>query len=178
MEILVRNAEGNVPESERDYAAKKFGNLDKYFKKATKVEMVHSQVRDEHQLEVTVFADEFTVRGEERDKSLHACIDRVSHVLEKRLRRLKSKLIDVHRRKGNKDVPPALVEDRPGDESTDGRIVQRKTFENKPMSAEEAILEMELIGHDWFLFTNAETNAPSVIWKKSTGGYGLLEPEP
>lgn len=176
MELLVRNAEGNVPERHRDYAAKKLSRLERFFHKATKVEMVHSEQKGRHRLEVTVFADSFTIRGDETDESMHACIDRVSDKLENRLRRLKSRLVDSHRRGGLKTLPPALVEEDEH-ELEHASILERKRFLLKDMSADEAALQMELVDHPFFVFRDADTGAFAVIYKRKDGNYGMLEPE-
>ena len=178
MELLVRNAEGNVPQSQRDYAAKKLGKLERFFRKATKVEMVHHEQKGEHRLEVTVFADSFTLRGDERDASLHACIDKVSDQLEKRLRKLKTRIIDSHRRGGAKEIPPALMEPHEdGHVEEHGKVMEKKRFLAKDMSVEEAALQMELIDHSFFVFRNAESGQFAVLYKRKDGNYGILEPE-
>lgn len=176
MELQVRNAQGNVPERHREYAAKKLGKLDKYFNKASRVEMVHQEQKGKHKLEVTVFADQFTIRSEENDASLRACIDRVAEKLEKRLSSLKGRLVDAHRRKGAKKIPAALMESPPK-RDTGPKIVERKQFVVKPMSPEEASLQMELIGHPFFVFQNSETGQIAVLYKRKRGTYGLIEPE-
>ena len=176
MELLVRNAEGNVPDRHRDYAAKKLSKLERFFNKATKVEMVHSEQKGRHRLEVTVFADSFTVRGDESDESMRACIDRVSDKLENRLRKLKSRLIDSHRRGGAKDLPPALVEELE-DQEEHATITERKQFLVKDMSTDEAALQMELVDHPFFVFRDADSGEFAVIYKRKDGNYGVLEPE-
>jgi putative sigma-54 modulation protein len=176
MELLVRNAEGNVPERHRDYAAKKLSRLERFFHKATKVEMVHTEQKGRHRLEVTVFADNFTVRGDETDESMHACIDRVSDKLERRLRRLKSRLIDSHRRGGVKTLPPALIEEETHDDEQ-GTITERKRFLIKDMTSDEAALQMELVDHPFFVFRNADSGQFAVLYKRKDGNYGMLEPE-
>lgn len=179
MELIIRSAEGTVPERDREYASKRLSKLERFFEKATKAELVHHEQRGRHRLEVTVYADEFTVRGEEQDVSLRACIDKVSEILETRLRNLKGKLVDAHRRRGTTKIPPALIEgDVETSEAGKDQIVERKRFERKPMSPEEAILEMELLGHPFFVFENAETGDISVLYKRKDGAYGILEPEP
>lgn len=175
MELLVRNAEGNVPVRHRDYAAKKLSKLERFFHKATKVEMVHSEQKGRHRLEVTVFADSFTIRGDESDESMRACIDRVSEKLENRLRRLKSRLIDSHRRGGVKTLPPALVEEE--EHSDHASIKERKRFLVKDMSTDEAALQMELVDHPFFVFRDADSGEFAVIYKRKDGNYGVLEPE-
>ena len=177
MELLVRNAEGNVPDRHRDYAAKKLSKLERFFHKATKVEMVHSEQKGRHRLEVTVFADSYTVRGDESDESMRACIDRVSDKLESRLRRLKSRLVDSHRKGGAKTLPPALIEeeDHADEHAT---VTERKKFLIKDMTIDEAALQMELVDHPFFVYRDADSGEFAVIYKRKDGNYGLLEPEP
>lgn len=178
MELLVRNAEGNVPQNQREYAAKKLTKLERFFHKPTKVEMVHSEQKGQHRLEITLFADNFTIRGEEQDSSLHACIDRVSDKLETRLRKLKKRIIDSHRRGGAKEYPYGLLEEN-GEvhEDDHAKIVERKQFLIKDMSTEEAGLQMELIDHTFFVFRNRDSGNFAVLYKRKDGNYGILEPE-
>lgn len=185
MEILVRNVEGNVPEKQRAYAAKKLSKLNKYFNKATKVEMVHSEQKGRHHLEVTVFADEFTIRGEEKDISLRACIDKVYQKLEARLRNLKGKLIDAHRRRGVKQIPPALTKEVKPTKKTIKKTksvpaksgVTRRKVSLKLMSSDEAALQMELLGQNFFVFRDADNESLSVIYKIRASKYGIVEVE-
>ena len=177
MDVLVRNAEGNVNPQDREYAAKKLGRLDRYFNAAQKVEMVHREEKNGHRIEITVFADGLTVRGEESDSDLRAAIDRVSDKLETRLRKLKGRLLRSHRRRGNNTLPPALAEDPVEEEETHIEIRERKQFLLKPMSPDEAALQMEMVDHPFFIFKNEDTNAIAVLYKRRNGHYGLIEPE-
>jgi putative sigma-54 modulation protein len=178
LEILIRNAEGNVPQPQREYAARKLGKLERYFNKASKVEMVHRESKGTHQLEVTVFADSFTIRGEEHDASLHACIDKVSEKLEARLRRLKKRLVDSHRKGGSRQIPPALLEPHEEEHAEEHpNVVEHKHFLVKDMSAEEAALQMELVDHPFFVFRDAQSGNFAVLYKRKDGNYGMLRPE-
>lgn len=177
MDVLVRNAEGNVSSDDREYAAKKLGRLDRYFNAAQKVEMVHREDKNGHRIEITVFADGMTVRGEENDANLRAAIDRVSDKLETRLRKLKGRLIQSHRRRGNAPLPPALEEDHQEEEEAHIEIRERKQFLLKPMSLDEAALQMEMVDHPFFVFKNEETNGVAVLYKRRDGRYGIIEPE-
>ena len=176
MEILVRNAEGNLTQEDRDYAAKKLGRLDRYFHAAKRVELVHREFRQGHRIEATVFADGFTLRGEVSNGSVRAAIDKVADKLESRLRRLKTKLIKSHRHKGNA-VPAALVELPEQQEGQEPVVTEHKRIVLKPMSVEEASLQMELVGHPFFMFRNAETDQTEVLYKRDDGHYGLLSPQ-
>lgn len=179
MEVLVRNAEGNVSQNDRDYAAKKLGRLDRFFHSAQKVEMVHKEDKNgNHRVEITVFADGFTVRGEERDLSLQAAIDKVSEKLEGRLRKLKGRLVKAHRRRGT--APPATleeIEDHDGHHDLPINVSERKSFVLKPMSIEEASLQMEMVDHPFFVFKDEANGSLSVLYKKGENKYGLIVPE-
>jgi len=176
MEVLVRNAEGNVSTHHREYAAKKLGKLDRFFQSAQRVEMVHREEKNGHRIEITVFADGYTIRGEEHDLDLHAAIDRVSDKLENRLRKLKGRLVDAHRKRGNGVMPPALEEPT---EEAEARveIKEQKHFLLKPMSRDEAGLQMEMVDHPFYIFKNEDTQTVEVLYKRKDGKYGLLQPE-
>ena len=179
MEVLVRNAEGNLETPDREYAAKKLGRLDRYFNSANKVEMVHREEKLTHRVEITVFADGMYFRGEESDASLRAAIDKVSHKLEVRMQRFKSRLMDRHKRRGIK-APPALAEVPVSDETNSNHhltIKERKVFLLKPMSTDEAALQMEMIDHNFFVYRNEDNNQMEVLYKRRDGKYGLLQPE-
>ncbi|MFW5697140.1 MAG: ribosome hibernation-promoting factor, HPF/YfiA family [Fimbriimonadaceae bacterium] len=175
MEVLVRNAEGNLKQKDRDYAAKKLGKLDRYFGSARRVEIVHKEEKHEHVVEITVFADGHILRGEEQDESVTAAIDKVADKMENRLRRLKSRLVKSHRKRGLK--APIMEEQIEDDhEEADGVPVDVKKFLLKPMSVEEAALQMEMVGHPFFVFMNEETKQTEVLYKRKNGHYGLLSP--
>ncbi|MEQ1823035.1 MAG: ribosome-associated translation inhibitor RaiA [Fimbriimonadaceae bacterium] len=176
MEVLVRNAEGNVSAQDREYAAKKLGRLDRFFNAAQRVEMVHRTDKLGHRVEITVFADGYTIRGEEHDANLLAAIDKVGDKLEGRLRKLKTRLVDSHRKRGTEKLPPGLEE--PHHEEHHVEIKERKTFLLKPMSPDEAALQLEMVDHPFFIFRNEDTNRISVLYRRKDGRYGLLEPEP
>lgn len=179
MEVLVRNAEGNLSQQDREYAAKKLGKLGRYFNAATKVEIVHREEKLQHKpchrIEVTVHADGLYMHGEEKDVSLNAAIDKVADKIENRLRRLKTKIVRSHRHKGR--PVPAIYDELPDieEEHTNG-VVERKRFVMKPMSMEEALLQLELSGQSFFLF-RTEGGKTELLYKRDGGGYGLLSPE-
>lgn len=177
MEVLVRNAEGNVSTKDREYAAKKLGRLDRYFHSANKVEMVHRSEKLGHRIEITVFADGHIIRGEEHDADLHAAIDKVSDKLETRLRKLKGRLIDSHRRKGNHVLPVGLEEAHPDEEEHRIEIRERKRFLLKPMTADEAALHLEMVDHPFYVFKNLDGGHICVLYRRKDGKYGVIEPE-
>lgn len=178
MEVLVRNAEGNVSKHDREYAASKLGRLDRYFHQAQKVEMVHREEKGMHRIEITVFADGLTVRGEETEVTLQAAIDKVKDKMETRLRKLKGRLIHNHRRKGT-PLAPALAEEPTMDDAMNGSLIaikERKTLDLRPMTLDEAALQMEMVDHPFFVFRNGETGKVEVLYRRRDGTYGLLQP--
>lgn len=180
MEVFVRNADGVVTEKDKEYARAKLGRLDRYFHQAQKVEMVHKSERDLHHIEITVFADGLTIRGEEYDTSLAAAIDRVHDKLEARLRKFKGRLIDRHRRNGN-HVPKGLVEHVEPEHEEPAHhlaIAERKHFLLKPMSLDEAALQLEMADQPFYVFKNEATQQFEVLYRRKDGKYGLMQPEP
>ncbi len=182
MELLIRNAEGNLSAHDREYAASKLGRLDRYFNKASRVELVHRELhhgkRESHKIEVTIFADGMTVRGEEEDASITAAIDIVGEKLENRLRRIKKRLVNKYRHSGD-SIPKGFAEAEPEHDEADEHVVikERKQFLVKPQTIDEAALEMDLLGYPFFVFKNEHTNRVEVLYRRKGGTYGLLEPE-
>ncbi|MCW5936456.1 MAG: ribosome-associated translation inhibitor RaiA [Fimbriimonadaceae bacterium] len=177
MELLVRNAEGNLTEKDKEYAAKKLGRLDRYFSAADKVEMVHREEKRGHRIEVTVFADGLYLHASETETTTHAAIDRIADKMENRLRRLKTRLVDAHKKRG-RAVATALeeVESVPLEDEEVGDVREERRFSMKPMSVEEAILQIELGDHPFFLFRNQDSQQTELLYKLDGGGYGLLIP--
>ncbi|MBL8040215.1 MAG: ribosome-associated translation inhibitor RaiA [Chthonomonas sp.] len=179
MEVLIRNAEGNLSTPDREYAAKKLGRLDRYFNQAQKVEIVHRELKlGRHRIEVTVFADGYTVRGEEDDQNIRAAIDLVSDKLENRLRRLHRRMHDSYRRRGH--AAPRAIAELPAESEPDEipfSIAERKQFLIHAMSPEEAALQLEMVGHPFYIFRNETTHAIEVLYQRKDGKYGLLQPE-
>ncbi|MBX3119617.1 MAG: ribosome-associated translation inhibitor RaiA [Fimbriimonadaceae bacterium] len=175
MELLVRNAEGNLSLHDREYAAKKLSKLERHFSKAQKVEMVHREDKSGHTLEVTVFADGLMVRGEEHDESIQAAIDKLSSKLETRMRRLKGRIQDRHRSRGHYVAPSTGLEADLEEPAPPPFDIRR--FPIKPMNREEAILEYELMDFPLFVFRNQDTNGIEVLYKRKNGRYGLMQPE-
>ncbi|MBS1706107.1 MAG: ribosome-associated translation inhibitor RaiA [Armatimonadetes bacterium] len=176
MEVLVRNAEGNLTERDREYASQKLGRLNRFFNQAQRVEIVHRESKQGHRIEVTVFADGYTIRGEETDESIRAAIDLVSDKLDQRLRRLKKRIHDSYYKRGHK-APFAVVEPEEEVPQQVFEIAERKQFLIKPMSVEEAALQLEMVDHSFFIFRNEENGSIEVLYRRKDGRYGLLQPE-
>ncbi len=131
-----------------------------------------------HCIEVTVLADGYTIRSEEHDESLRAAIDKVSDKLENRLRRLKGRMIASHRKTNVNAAEKlsTLIQNETQKEEEPVKIKERKTFHMKPISYEEAALQMEMVDHPFYVFHCEESGRLEVLYKRKDGHYGLIQP--
>ena len=163
-----------VTEALKEVTSKKLKRLDKYFNKGVEGNVVYSTERNWKILEITIDLPGTILRAEEASDDMYAAIDKAVDVLERQIRKYKTKL--QRRQQTGKTIrfenvmPLEEEKERP-------RIVRTKRFAMKPMSAEEAVLQMELLGHNFFVFRNAESEEVSVVYKRKDGNYGLIEPE-
>ena len=173
MKYNIRGDKMVVTDAIRDYAETKLGKLEKYFKDDEVTANVLTRVRGNAQIvEVTIPTSKFVLRSEEENEDLYAAIDLVSDKLERQIRKNKTRL--------NRNVKDNVKEfnfdfDVEDEEQSKEKIVKRKNIEMKPMDEEEAILEMELLGHSFFVYKDMDTNKTCVLYKRKDGDYGLIE---
>jgi putative sigma-54 modulation protein len=154
--------------------------LSRYFRSVREAHVTHLEQRGRHQLEVQLDLDGILIRAEERNQDLHIATDAVVNKLEEQVKRLKGK-IRSHR--GKADAPTvatvtsalAELDDDEVPETPPAIVARKKRFAIKPMSVDEAVLQMELLHHDFFAFLNADTDLVSVIYRRRDGNFGLLE---
>ena len=174
MKYNIRGDKMVVTEAIRDYAEEKLGKLEKYFKDDDITANVLTRVRGNSQIvEVTIPTSKFVLRSEEENEDLYAAIDLVSDKLERQIRKNKTRLnrnVKENAREFNFDY---VIEE--AEEEAKEKIVKRKNIEMKPMDEEEAILEMELLGHSFFVYKDMDTNNVCVLYKRKDGDYGLIE---
>ncbi len=172
MNINIRGDKIEVTDSIKNYVKEKLARLDKYFDEPSKMNAhVLIRVRNGNQIiEVTIPTAKFTLRAEEKNADLYAAIDLVIDVLERQIRKNKTKL---NRRRVSEPMSFAILEDSE-EEEDECSIVKRKNIESKPMGEEEAILQMELLGHDFFVFKNVDEECISVLYKRKDGNYGII----
>lgn len=174
MKYNIRGDRMVVTDAIRDYAEEKLGRLEKYFKDDDITANVLTRVRGNSQIvEVTIPTSKFVLRSEEENEDLYAAIDLVSDKLERQIRKNKTRLnrnVKENVKEFNFDYVLEDVE-----EEAKERIVKRKNIEMKPMDEEEAILEMELLGHSFFVYKDMDTNNTCVLYKRKDGDYGLIE---
>lgn len=173
MEILVRGSKVEITDSMKSYVKEKLSKLDKYIvdqkAKATVLVKVRSYTQ---KVEVTIPLKTLILRAEEEQEDFYAAVDLIINKLERQIRKNKAKLQSRNKAKTKEfnvdDLIP--IED-------DSEVVKRKKIDVKPMSSEEAILQMELLGHDFYVYRDSETNAVNVVYKRKEKGYGVIESE-
>lgn len=172
MEILIRGDKLVVTDAIKAHIEEKIGKLDKYFDNASSIKAhVVIRVKDNDQIiEVTIPTNRFTLRAEEKHSDLYAAVNLMVDKLERQIRKNKTRL----NAKLKKEPKSELVFDFDEPDENASKIVKRKTLDIKPMDEEEAILQMELLGHDFFVFKNIDEECISVLYKRKDGAYGII----
>ena len=173
MKLNIRGNKMDITPSIKSYIEEKIGRLDKYLENPDEITAtVVTRVRGKDQIvEVTIPIKKIILRGEESHSDLYAAIDLVSDKLERQIRKNKTKM----KKSSQKDSIMSfnLAFEEPEEE--ENKIVKRKEVEMKPMSEEEAILQMELLGHDFYVFKDTKTDHVSIIYKRKDNDYGIIE---
>lgn len=171
MEVNIRGDKLVVTKAIKDYITDKLSKLDKYFEEAAKIKasVIIRVKNDEEIIEVTVPTSKFTLRAEEKHSDLYAAIDLVVDKLERQIRKNKTKLNNKYKNILQFD----LNTDTEVEEDL-AKIIKRKNISTKPMDEEEAILQMELLNHDFFVFKNVDEECVSVIYKRKDNDYGII----
>lgn len=159
-----------VTKSIKDYITEKMERLNKYFENADslKATVIVRVKNGEQIIEVTVPTNKFTLRAEEKHVDLYAAIDLVIDKLEGQIRKNKTKLHNKYKSVVQVDMIPEVEEEETS------KIVKRKNIDSKPMDEEEAVLQMELLNHDFFVFKNIDEECVSVMYKRRDGNYGII----
>lgn len=173
MKFTIYGKNMHISEGLKDTLKKKFEKFDRYFAKETEVFATFSKEKNNCMLEVTIPINRTILRAEERSEDLAGCIEAVIDKLEGQLRKQKTKL---QKRYANEMVNLDLDEVEDWEEDEQSKVVRTKKFAVKPMSVEEATLQMEMLGHSFFVFLNAETDDVNVVYMRKDGNYGLIEP--
>ena len=173
MKFNIHGRKIEVTDAIKSYIEEKIGRLDKYFENPDDITATALiKLRGNAQVvEVTINANSYILRGEEDNKDLYASIDIVSDKIERQIRKNKTRM--SRGKESLKDFSFNFEELE--DNTSKNDIVKRKTIDSKPMSEEEAILQMELLGHEFFVFKNSDTNSVNVVYKRKDLNYGLLE---
>ena len=176
MEIIIRGDKIEVTDAMKDYINEKLKKLDKYLEKSEDVRAsVVIKIKGHQQtVEITIPLKNFIIRSEETQEDFYAAVDKAIDIMERQIRKNKTK-IKAKETKTKYDFSIIDIEEEDLEEPT--TIIKRKTVEVKPMDEEEAILQLELLGHEFYLFKNIATDKEAVVYKRKNGGYGLIEAE-
>ena len=169
--IIGKNIE--VTEALKSTVEKKIDRLSKYFTDNTEIHVTFGVEKDRQKIEVTIPMKGSIIRAEQASDDMYVSIDLVVDIIERQVRKYKNKLIQQKQSSGF--FQPAFVEENTDDEEI--KIFRSKHFAVKPMDPEEACLQMEMLGHDFYVFRNVETNEVNVVYKRKGHTYGLIEPE-
>ena len=152
----------------------KIGKLEKYFTPETEVHVTLSVEKDRQKIEVTIPVKGTVIRSEQISSDMYVSIDLVEEIIERQLKKYKTKLVDKKQSAGffSQDF---IEKDYMDEEEV--KIVRSKKFDIKPMYPEDACIQMELLGHGFYVFVNAETDQVNVVYKRKGGTYGIIEPE-
>lgn len=155
------------------YVLKKIAKLDKFFNDDANSTVTLSAQKDKHRAEITVFYGGMVYRAEILSEDLYNSIDRAVELMERQIRKQKTKL-EKRLKTGAFKIPETSSEPVVEEES-EFKIVKTKTYENKPMSPDEAILQMNILGHNFYIFNNSSNGDVNVVYKRKDGNYGLIE---
>ncbi len=176
MKYNIRGDKLEVTDAINNYVESKLDRLNKYFKEDNILANVLLRVRGNSQIiEVTIPTDKFILRSEEEDKDLYAAIDLVTDKLERQIRKNKTRLSKQTSDNKFKEFNFDYETDEHEESSEEETIVKRKKLEMKPMDEEEAILEMNLLGHEFFVYKDMHTDQINVLYRRKDGNYGLIE---
>ncbi len=176
MELVIHGDKIRVTKAMKEYLEDKLSRLDKYLENSSNVHaniIVKVNGRDQT-VEITIPLKSFILRSEETQEDFYAAVDKTIDKLERQIRKNKTKLMSKQA-KPSYDFIFANIEEEEKEENH--KIVKRKTIEVKPMNEEEAILQMELLGHEFYMFKDADTGKPAVIYKRKDENYGIIESE-
>ena len=154
----------------------KLSKLEKYFKPDTDVNVTLSVEKERQKIEVTIPTKGHTIRAEEVSNDMYVSIDLVEETLERQLIKYRTKIISK-KMNAAANFKAEYLEEKFEDDEEEIKIVRSKRYDLKPMYPEDACIQMELLGHDFYVFCNAETDEVNVVYKRKNGSYGLIEPE-
>jgi len=173
MKVQVRGRNIEVTDALKDYVVKRVGKLDRFIDNLGDAQVTMTVEKDSHRIEVTIPVNGMILRGEESTGDMYTSTDLVVEKLEKQIQKYKGKL----QKRGIRVMSvqkPSAADDT---EEEAPKLVRTKRFAIKPMPVEEAVLQMNLLGHNFFVFSNAETEQVNVVYKRKDGNFGIIEPE-
>ena len=173
MKFIIIGKNIDVTPGLKDAVESKLGKLQRYFTPDTEIHVTLSVQKEHQKIEVTIPVKGNIIRSEQESDDMYVSIDLVEEVIERQLRKYKNKL--VARQQGGCNFQKEFLEKEADDQEVN--IIRTKKFDIKPMYPEDACIQMELLGHNFFVFVNAETDQVNVVYKRKGNTYGLIEPE-
>ncbi|ENQ3105951.1 sigma 54 modulation protein /SSU ribosomal protein S30P [Bacillus sp. 491mf] len=178
MKFNIRGENIEVTPALKEYVEKKLSKLERYFDTFPEIKVNLKVYSDKQRVEVTIPFPDLLLRAEETNSDMYAAIDLVVDKLERQIRKHKTKVNRKLREKGSVKAMLILPDQPTAQEEVaedELELVRTKRFDLKPMDVEEAILQMDMLGHNFFVFTNSETNETNVVYGRKDGKYGLIE---
>lgn len=172
MKYIISGRNIEITDGLKDAVIEKIGKLERYFTEDTEAKITLSVEKDRQKIEVTIPVKGSTIRAEQTSTDMYVSIDLVEETIERQLKKYKTRL--TAREQAASFTDSYIDEDY--EESSEIRIVKTKRFGIKPMNAEEACLQMELLGHSFYVFCNDQTDEVNVVYKRKDGAFGLIEP--
>ena len=174
MRYIISGKNIDITPGLREAAENKIGKLERYFSPDTEVQVTMSVEKGRQKIEVTIPVKGSIIRAEQDSNDMYVSIDLVEEIIERQLRKYKNKIID---KKQSAGFQPEFVEKDFEEDENEIKIIRTKKFGFKPMYPEDACVQMELLGHNFYVFRNAETDEVNVVYKRKGNTYGLIEPE-
>ena len=174
MKFIIIGRNIDITEGLKSAVQEKLGKLERYFTPETEIHVTLSVEKDRQKIEVTIPVKGNIIRSEQVSSDMYVSIDLVEEVIERQLRKYKTKIVNQQQAGGN--FQKEFVEDE-FLEDEEVNIIRTKKFGIKPMYPEDACVQMELLGHNFYVFRNAETDEVNVVYKRTGNTYGLIEPE-
>lgn len=175
MKFMITGRNIKVTEGLKSSVEKKLSRLEKYFAPDTEAKVALSVTKDDQKIEVTIPTRKGLIRAEEASPDMYASIDLVVDDIEGQIKKFKNKLID--KKQSAQPFSSLFMEEDDEEDAGELKIVRTKKFAVKPMDPEEACLQMEMLGHTFYVFLNADTDQVNVVYRRKNGSYGLIEPE-
>jgi putative sigma-54 modulation protein len=175
MKVTVIAKNMDLTNALKEIVQKKISKLEKYFEGSVEARATLSVQKNRHIIEVTIPFNGVILRGEESTSDMYKSLDLVEDKLERQIRKQKTRLSRKHG--GSLRFGEINTIDIKPSEEEDGKLVKVKKFGVKPMNSEEAILQMDLLGHNFFVYQDSDSSKVNVIYRRKDGDYGLLEPE-
>ena len=175
MKFIISGRNLEVSEGLKNSVIDKLGKLERYFTPDTEVNVTMSIEKERQKIEVTIPVKGHIIRSEQVSNDMYVSIDLVEEVIERQLRKYQNKLVAKQQDGGN--FRREFLEKEDTIEPEEIKIIRTKEIEMKPMYPEDACIQMELLGHNFYMFHNAETDEVNVVYKRKGGTYGMIVPE-